>query len=99
MEKATSKIRENIANLQSMTRMVRGGQYISCSGSSTSSHFTIAEKFGFFLALEMMELWRTWPPHSMSTRGWFTGRNWIFLRSRSPQNRTSNLSVLVTSSK
>ena len=33
----------------------------------------------------------TCPPHSISTLGWLTGRNWIFFKSLSPQNRTSNL--------
>ena len=78
-------------HLQSSTLIVSGGQYISCSGSSRSRYLTIEEKFGFFFALRIIELWMMWPPHSMSTRGWLTGRNWIFLRSRRPQNRTSNL--------
>jgi hypothetical protein len=74
---------------QSTTRMVSGGQYISCSGSSMSRNFTVEEKFGFFLALRMTELWMTWPPHSTSTRGRSTGRNWTLLRSRRPQKSTS----------
>ena len=38
-----------------------------------------------------MTTWIMWPPHSISTLGWSTGRNWILFKSRSPQNKTSNL--------
>ena len=45
-------------HLQSSTRIVRGGQYISCSGSSRSRYFTMEEKLGFFLAFRIIELWK-----------------------------------------
>ena len=45
-------------NLQSTTRIERGGQYISCSGNSISKNFTVLEKFGFLFASKMTELWK-----------------------------------------
>ena len=78
-------------NLQSTTLMERGGQYISCSGSSISKNFTVLEKFGFLLASTMTELWIMWPPHSTSTLGLSTVRNCTLFRSRRPQKSTSNL--------
>ena len=44
------------SNLQSTTRIERGGQYISCSGNSISKNFTVLEKFGFLFASRMTEL-------------------------------------------
>ena len=35
--------------------------------------------------------WMIWPPHSTSTLGLSTVKNWTLLRSLSPQKRTSNL--------
>ena len=48
--------RVNLPKLrQSTTRIVKGGQYISCSGSSMSKNLTKVEKFGFFLAFIITE--------------------------------------------
>ena len=50
------KPRVNLPKLrQSTTRIVKGGQYISCSGSSMSKNLTKVEKFGFFLAFIITE--------------------------------------------
>ena len=95
---------------QSTTRIVKGGQYISCSGNSVmkiqflphvsehsnkalpmSRNLTKVVKLGFFLAFMITEDWMICPAHSISTRGLSTVNQWILLRSRRPQNKTSNL--------
>ena len=56
-----------------------------------SRNLTKVVKLGFFLAFIMTEDWMICPAHSMSTRGLSTVNQWILLRSRRPQNKTSNL--------
>ena len=82
--------------LQSTTRIVSGGQYISCSGNSMSRNLTVVLKLGFRLAFMMTDDWIMWPAHSTSTRGLSTVIHWILLRPRNPQNSTSNLQKVYT---
>ena len=56
-----------------------------------SKNLTRVVKLGFFLAFIMTEDWMICPAHSISTRGLSTVNQWIRLRSRRPQNKTSNL--------